>query len=148
MVDFIGQYYNWFKALHIIAVISWMAGMLYLPRLFVYHVGADKGSELSETLKTMERKLLKFIMNPAMILAWVFGALMLAGNTGLMQQPWMHMKLTAIIAMTVIHIVFGRWRKGFERDENQKSAKFFKIWNEAPTILMIIIVIMAVAEPF
>jgi len=149
MQDFIGQYYNWFKALHIIAVMSWMAGMLYLPRLFVYHVGAKTGSEMSETFKIMERRLLKFIMNPAMILSWLFGGLMLASNAeGLMAQPWMHMKLTAIILMTIIHMLYARWYKVFLRDENQKTAKFYKIWNEAPTILMILIVIMAVAEPF
>ncbi len=149
MQDFIGQYYNWFKAFHIIAVMAWMAGMLYLPRLFVYHAGAKAGSEMSETFKTMERRLLKFIMNPAMILSWLFGGLMLISNmSGLMAQPWMHMKLTAIVLMTIIHMLYARWYKGFFRDENQKTAKFYKIWNEAPTILMIIIVIMAVAEPF
>ena len=148
MVDFIGQYYNWIKALHIIAVISWMAGMLYLPRLYVYHADAKKGSELSETLKIMERRLLRLIINPAMILAFVFGGLMLWVNPELFQQPWMHMKLTAIFALTAIHGLYARWRKAFERDRNKHSAKFYRLWNEAPTILMIIIVIMAVAKPF
>ncbi len=148
MVDFFGQYYLWIKALHIIAVMSWMAGMLYLPRLFVYHVDAKKGSELSETLKVMERRLLRFIINPAMILAFVFGGLMLWANPDLMSQPWMHMKLTAIVALTGVHGFYARWRKQFERDENTHSTKFYRWWNEAPTVLMIIIVIMAVAEPF
>lgn len=148
MVDFLGQYYNWIKAFHIIAVMAWMAGMLYLPRLYVYHVTAEKGSELSETLKIMERKLLRLIINPAMILALILGGLMLWANSELFQQPWMHMKLTAIFLMGAVHGQYSRWRKAFERDENTHSTKFYRWWNEAPTILMIIIVIMAVAEPF
>lgn len=148
MVDFLGSHYNWIKALHIIAVISWMAGMLYLPRLFVYHVDAKKGSDLSETLKVMERRLLRFIMNPAMILAFIFGGLMLWANPDLFHQPWMHMKLTAILLMSGVHGFYSRWRKDFAADRNQRSVKFYKIWNEAPTVLMIIIVIMAVAKPF
>lgn len=148
MVDFLGSYYNWVKALHIIAVISWMAGMLYLPRLFAYHAEATKGSELSETLKIMEWRLLRFIINPAMILAFVFGGLMLWANPDLFQQPWMHTKLTAVLLLTVVHGFYARWRKDFAADQNKRSAKFYKIWNEAPTVLMIIIVIMAVAEPF
>lgn len=146
MVDFLGQYYFWIKALHIIAVISWMAGMLYLPRLFVYHVDAKKGSDLSETLKIMERRLLRFIINPAMIAAFVFGSLMLWISPDLFSQPWMHVKLTAAILLSAVHGLFARWRKDFERDENKKSIKFYKIWNEVPTILMIIIVIMAVTK--
>ena len=148
MQDFILLNYPWFKALHIIAVIAWMAGMLYLPRLFVYHVGAEKGSDLSETLKIMERRLLRLIINPAMIVAFILGGLLLWANFDLMQQPWMHMKLTAVLIMTAVHGMFSRWRKQFLRDENKHSAKFYRWWNEAPTILMIIIVIMAVAKPF
>ena len=148
MVDFLGSYYNWIKALHIIAVISWMAGMLYLPRLFVYHAEAKLGSDLSETLKIMERRLLRFIMNPAMILVFVFGGLMLWANPDLLQQPWMHMKLTAVLALSAVHGFYARWRKDFAADNNKRSTKFYKVWNEAPTVLMIIIVIMAVAKPF
>ena len=148
MVDFLITNYLWVKALHIIAVISWMAGMLYLPRLYVYHVGAKKGSDLSETLKIMERRLLRFIINPAMIASFLFGGLMLWANPDLFRQPWMHTKLTAIILMTVIHGLLARWRKQFARDENTHSEKFYRWWNEAPTVLMIIIVIMAVAKPF
>lgn len=148
MIDFLGQYYLWLKAFHVIAVISWMAGMLYLPRLYVYHVDAKKGSDLSETLKTMERRLLRCIINPAMIVTFLLGGLMLWVNPDLFQQPWMHMKLTAVILMSVIHGLYARWRKTFERDENVRSVKFYRYWNEAPTILMIIIVIMVVAEPF
>jgi putative membrane protein len=148
MIDFIGQNYNWFKAFHIIVVMAWMAGMLYLPRLFVYHVDAKKGSDLSETLKIMERRLLRLIINPAMIMAFILGGLMLWANPDLMQQPWMHIKLTAIIIMSGVHGMFSRWRKQFYRDENTHSAKFYRWWNEAPTVLMIIIVILAVVKPF
>tara|TARA_R110002124_G_scaffold149220_1_gene314955 strand:- start:92244 stop:92693 length:450 start_codon:yes stop_codon:yes gene_type:complete len=149
MTDFISSNYEWFKALHIIAVISFMAGMLYLPRLFVYHAGAEIGSELSETLKVMERRLLRFIMNPALILMWGFAILMLIGRGDiLMTQGWVHVKLTLVIALSGVHGVFSKWRKVFERDENTKSAKFYKIWNEVPTVLMIIIVILAIVKPF
>jgi putative membrane protein len=148
MTDFLLQHYLWLKALHIISVIAWMAGLLYLPRLFVYHAEAKKGGELAETLKTMERRLLRFIMNPAMIAAFVFGGLMLWANPALFALPWMHMKLTAIVLLTVVHHIYALWRKKFERDENTRDAKFYRYWNEVPTVLMIIIVIMAVAEPF
>ena len=148
MQDFILTYYPWFKAVHIISVIAWMAGLLYLPRLFVYHVDAGHDSQLSKTLKVMERRLLKAIMNPAMIASWVFGVLMIIGNPALFQQGWIHVKLLAIVLMTILHIVFGKWRKAFETDQNNRSAKFYKIWNEVPTILMIIIVLLAVVKPF
>lgn len=148
MADFLAEYYNWIKALHVISVIAWMAGMLYLPRLFAYHAEAEIGSELSETLKTMERRLLRIIMNPAMGATWIFGGLMLWANTGLFSSGWMHVKLTGIILMTGFHHIFARWRKTFDQDENKKEAKFYKIWNEVPTFVMIVIVIMAVAEPF
>ncbi|AEP08351.1 protoporphyrinogen oxidase HemJ [Micavibrio aeruginosavorus] len=148
MASFLLTYYLWIKALHIIAIIAWMAGMLYLPRLYVYHADAPKGSDKSETFKVMERRLLRFIMNPAMIASLVFGVLMIWANPDLMKQGWMHAKLGLIVLMFGLHGVFSKWRKVFERDENTRSAKFYKIWNEAPTLLMIIIVIMAVAEPF
>lgn len=148
MSDFILQYYLWFKGIHLIAVISWMAGLLYLPRLFVYHTRAKAGSELSDTLKTMEYRLLKFIMNPAMIITWVIGLLMLHANTLLMSSGWMHAKLTLVILMSVLHMVFGKWRKNFANDANARSDKFYRWWNEAPTVLMIIIVLLAVAKPF
>lgn len=151
-MDFIGSYYLWFKAVHVIAIISWMAGMLYLPRLFVYHAECEQGSKTSsktsETFKVMERRLLRFIMNPAMIVAWIMGLLMIGANPELMQQGWMHGKMACIIIMTIIHMMFSKWRKVFEADQNEKSAKFYKIWNEVPTALMVIIVIFAVAEPF
>ena len=148
MQEFLLTHYIWIKAFHIIAIVSWMAGMLYLPRLFVYHAGAAAGSQLSETFKTMERRLLRFIINPAMLLAFVFGGLMLWANPELLQGGWMHVKLTAVIAMTAVHGLYSRWRKDFERDQNTRSAKFYKIWNEVPTVLMIVIILMAVAKPF
>ncbi|MGB1077429.1 MAG: protoporphyrinogen oxidase HemJ [Bdellovibrionales bacterium] len=148
MQDLIGTYYLWFKALHIIFVISWMAGLLYLPRLFAYHVDVEKGGQADDVFKVMERKLLKIIMNPAMILAWVFGVFMLYGNPTLLEQGWIHVKLFCVVVMTVLHMVFGKWRKLFLEGENQRPAKFYKMWNEVPAVLMIVIVIMAVAEPF
>ena len=149
MSDFIITHYLWFKAFHIIAVISWMAGMLYLPRLFVYHANAAKGSDASETFKVMEYKLYSYIMRPAMIASLVFGGLMLYGNwEGIMAMKWMHGKLTLVVAMIGVHHIYGSWLKKFARDENVKSAKFYKIWNEVPTLLMIVIVILAVVKPF
>jgi len=145
------EWFIWFKALHVISVIAWMAGMLYLPRLFAYHVGAEPGSKQSEDFKIMERKLLRGIINPSMIAAWVFGGLMLwiGFSSGFYDGAhWLHIKLLMVVIMTVIHGMFSRWRKTFERDENTRSARFYKIWNEVPAVLMIVIVIMAIAEPF
>jgi putative membrane protein len=148
MQDMLFEYYNWLRALHIISVIAWMAGMLYLPRLFIYHVDAPKGSTQSETFKIMERRLLRIITNPAMISSWVFGALLLLANPSLLEMPWMHAKLLFVVLLSGVHGLFSRWRKQFERDENTRPAKFYRIWNEVPTLLMIGIVIFAVAEPF
>ena len=148
-MDFIIAHYLWFKSLHIIAVIAWMAGMLYLPRLYVYHADAPVGSQQSETFKVMERRLLRAIVNPAMIATFLFGGLMLAANwDGIMSMGWMHAKLTLIVLMTACHGMFAKWRKDFERDANTHPAKFYRIWNEVPTLLMIVIVILAVAKPF
>jgi putative membrane protein len=149
MSDFILYHYEWIKALHIIAVISWMAGMLYLPRLYVYHADADKKSELSETLKIMERKLLRIIINPAMILSWVFGLAMIYANPGILSSGgWMHVKLGALVLMQVFHAFLSRWRKAFLKDKNKHKAAFFRKVNEIPTLLMILIVIMVVVKPF
>lgn len=149
MQDFLTTHYLWVKAFHLIALISWMAGIFYLPRLFVYHADAEKGSELSETLKIMERKLLKVIMNPAMLATWVFGLLMLHANMGLMTgQGWMHAKLALVLVMSGFHGYLARTRKVFLRDENKRSHKFYRKINEVPTLLMIAIVILAVIKPF
>ena len=149
MQDFFNTYYDWIRAAHIIAVISWMAGMLYLPRLFVYHADSAVGSEKSEVFKIMERRLLKFIMNPAMIATWIFGLAMLYALWDLfMISGWMHAKLTFVLLMSGAHGVLSKHVRLFAQDKNEKSAKFFRILNEVPTILMIIIVILAVVEPF
>ncbi len=140
--------YLWFKALHVISVIAWMAGMFYLPRLFVYHVGAKAGSELSETLKVMERKLLRIIINPAMILSFIFGIAMLLQNPDLLHQPFMHAKLGLVVLMTGLHGYLAKCRKLFAADQNRHSARFYRYLNEAPTLLMIGIVILVIVKPF
>jgi putative membrane protein len=138
--------YEWIKALHVISVIAWMAGLLYLPRLYVYHAMVEAGSVRAETFKLMERRLLKAIMNPAMIASWGFGLAMLYMNPGLLSEIWMMIKIVCIIGMTAAHMVFGKMRKELEKDRARKDSAY-RIWNEVPTILMIIIVIMAVVEP-
>ncbi|MBI1326574.1 MAG: protoporphyrinogen oxidase HemJ [Alphaproteobacteria bacterium] len=148
MLEALHLYYPWLRALHIISVIAWMAGMLYLPRLFAYHAEAAKGSDKSETFKVMERKLLKIIINPAMISTFLFGILMVVANPAMLQQGWLHGKLPLVLLLAGMHGMFAKWRKIFERDENTRSAKFYKIWNEVPAVLMIIIVILAVVKPF
>ncbi|MDR3451038.1 MAG: protoporphyrinogen oxidase HemJ [Alphaproteobacteria bacterium] len=140
--------YNYIKALHVIAVISWMAGMLYLPRLYVYHAGAKPGSELSETLKIMERRLLRFIINPAMIASYVFGIWMVTLNTQLLHEPFFHVKLAMLVGMQIVHAMLARYRRAFAQDRNIHSDKFYRVLNEVPTLLMIVIVIMAVAQPW
>ena len=135
------------KAFHIIAVISWMAGLLYLPRLFVYHAAAKLGSEQSETFKTMERRLLNFIMTPAMALAWILGvALMIQGHW--LGASWFHAKFVLVIALSGMHGMMSRWVADFARDLNRHSQKFFRIVNEIPTVLMIAIVLLTVLKPF
>ncbi|MGB4057974.1 MAG: protoporphyrinogen oxidase HemJ [Alphaproteobacteria bacterium] len=148
MSEFLLEHYNWLRALHVIAVISWMAGMLYLPRLFVYHVDAEKGSVQSETFKVMEKKLLRIIINPAMIAAFLFGGLMLWANPVLFQEGWMHVKFTAVFIMAGLHGYFARIVKVFGRDENIRPARFYRIINEIPAVLMMIIVILVIVKPF
>ncbi len=147
MQEFLLEHYLWIKALHIIAVISWMAGMLYLPRLFVYHTDAADGSEMSRTFKLMERRLLKFIMTPAMILTWIFGLTMIAANPAIMDGGWIHVKLLLVLCLSGAHGFFAVCVKKFARNENARSAKFYRILNEAPTILMVVIVILAIVKP-
>ncbi len=137
----------WIKAVHVISVIAWMAGIFYLPRLFVYHVNATVGADLSETLKVMERKLLKLIMNPAMLAAWVFG-IWIAFETDAFRDTWFHFKFAAVILMTIFHMVLGKWRSDFEKDANTKSETFYRYANEVPTVLMIIIVVLVIVRPF
>ena len=139
--------YEWIKALHVVAIISWMAGLLYLPRLFVYHVAAAPGSEQSETFKVMERRLYRAIMTPAMIVSWVAG-LYLIWAGGWILSGWMHGKLALVLALTATHGLMGRWRRDFAGDRNARPSKFFRIWNEVPTLLMVVIVILVVVKPF
>jgi len=149
MISLSADWYLWIKALHIISVIAWMAGMLYLPRLFVYHCDAAPGSEKSETFKVMERRLLRAIINPAMMAALAFGIVLLL-NLGADQwkDGWLHAKLVLLLLMFSLHGFLSRWRRAFEADRNQHSAKFFRWMNEVPTVLMIGIVIMVVVKPF
>ena len=139
--------YNWLLALHIIAVIAWMAGMLYLPRLFVYHARVAKGSELRETFKVMERRLLRGIINPAMIASWLLG-LTLAWQGNHWAEHWFHAKLTLRIGMQLVHAGLARWRRAFDNDANVHSDRFYRFINEVPTLLLIVIVILVVVKPF
>jgi protoporphyrinogen IX oxidase len=139
--------YTWLKALHIIAVIAWMAGMLYLPRLYIYHCGAKPGSEMSETFKVMERRLLRAIINPAMIAAWVLG-LSMAWLGDFWGQGWFHGKLLLLLGMQLTHAGYARWRRHFADDANRHSARFYRFMNEVPTLLMIGIVILVIMKPF
>jgi protoporphyrinogen IX oxidase len=137
----------WVKALHIVAVIAWMAGMLYLPRLFVYHADAVKGSALSETFKVMERRLLKSIINPSMILVLVTG-IALAFLTGYWQAPWLQAKFILVLGLGGLHGYFARCVRTFAADANARPAGFYRVLNEVPTVLMALIVILAVVKPF
>jgi putative membrane protein len=148
-MDVLNGAYLWIKAFHVISVIAWMAGLFYLPRLFVYHCETTPGSAESERFKVMERKLLRIIINPAMIASWVFGlTLSVLPATDAWHQPWFHAKFALVLLMSACHGLFARWTKQFARDENTRPAKFYRMWNEAPTLLMIAIVILAVVKPF
>lgn len=143
--------YHWLKSLHLIAVMSWMAGMLYLPRLYVYHSQVAVGSEASELFKVMERRLLRIIINPAMIASWIFGLwLAFTINAFDVQQngAWLHGKLGLLVLMQITHALMARYRRKFERDERPQSERFFRIFNEVPTILMVLIVFTVVFKPF
>jgi putative membrane protein len=141
--------YLWVKALHVISVIAWMAATLYLPRLFVYHCDAPVGSPQSETFKVMERRLLKAIMNPAMIAAWLFGITLIVLNPGwLSGQYWLHVKLALALAMSGLHGMMVGWWRAFAEDRNTRPARFYRIANEVPTVLLIAIVILVVIKPF
>lgn len=139
--------YEWIKALHVIAVISWMAGLLYLPRLFVYHCAAEKGSVQSETFKVMERRLLEAIMSPAMVVAWLTG-LYLAWTGFGFRGGWLHAKLALVVVLSVAHAYAARWVRDFARDGNERPDRFYRIANEVPTLLMIGIVVLVIVKPF
>lgn len=139
--------YDWVKAIHVIAVIAWMAGMLYLPRLFVYHCDASPGSELSETLKVMEGRLLRIIINPAMVITWILG-LWMAWQASWYTAGWFHAKFALVIAMSGVHGHFTKAVRQFAEDANTKTSRYWRLMNEVPTILMIAIVIFVIVKPF
>ncbi len=148
--EFLGGIYPWLKALHIIAVITWMAGMLYLPRLFVYHAErATEPGELRGTLKVMQRKLLKGIVNPAGIAVWVLG-LGLVFTPGIVDwsASWVHVKAALVVALTIYHHMLVRWWRAFAEDRNRHSGRFYRIWNEVPAVMMVGIVVMVIVRPF
>ncbi len=137
----------WVKVVHVLAIISWMAGLLYLPRLFVYHAGSEVGSELSETFKVMERRLLRVIMLPAMVVAWGAG-LALGFGQDLFAETWFILKLFLVGGLTVVHMMFAKYRREFEQDQRCRSERFFRIINEVPTLLMILVVGLVFLRPF
>ena len=141
--------YPWVKGLHIIAVIAWMAGLLYLPRLFVYHAGVPRGSQRAAMLEVMERRLLRGIMLPAVVMTYAFGGL-LAATPGIVewQRGWIWAKLSLVGLLTLFHLMLARWRRDFAVGRFSHSARFYRIVNEFPTVLMIAIVLLAVAKPF
>jgi len=139
--------YGWLKAFHIIALIAWMAGMLYLPRLFVYHCGAEPGSKQSETFKVMERRLLSAIMTPAMAATWIFG-LWLAWSGGWYRSGWLQTKIVLALALSALHGFFVHWTRDFASDRNQHSQTFYRVINELPTVILIAMVLLAVLKPF
>lgn len=143
------DYYLWIKALHLISVISWMAALFYLPRLFVYHVDIADQKKTSALFKTMEGRLMRIIMTPAMIATWGFGIWMLVLFPEIMTSGgWMHAKLTLVVFMTIFHHVLIWHRKQFLNDKNTKSGRYFRVLNEVPTLLMIAIVVLAIVKPF
>jgi putative membrane protein len=139
--------YLWLKAFHLIAVISWMAGMLYLPRLFVYHAGSKPGSAPSETFKVMEQRLLKFIMLPAMTVTWLLGIVLVVQGQWFL-AGWFIAKFALVVAMSILHGLFSHWAHEFRFDRNPRAPKFYRIANEIPTVLLILIVILATVKPF
>lgn len=140
----------WIKAFHVISVIAWMAGMLYLPRLFVYHAEAGAGSPQAETFKVMERKLLRFIINPAMGAAWIFGLalIFMPGGIGIGAGPWLWAKLALVLALSGFHGFLSAERKRLERDEIRHPPKFYRLINEVPTVIMVLVVILVIVKPF
>ena len=139
--------YLLFKSLHLIAVISWMAGLLYLPRIFVYHSEADHDSQ-KKVFKTMERKLYNYIMMPAMILSWLFGVLLIHSvGFSIFTELWMQIKIFAVVVLTYYHFTLGKYLREFAIDEIQKSSKFFRIYNEIPTIILIVVIFVAIFKP-
>ncbi|MCF8494067.1 MAG: protoporphyrinogen oxidase HemJ [Rickettsiaceae bacterium] len=142
------DYFMWYKAIHVISVISWMAAMFYMPRLFVYHTRAKIGSEMDKTFQQMEHKLLKIIMTPSMISTYFFGILIAYIYGFVALGVWFHIKMTAVLGLTIFHGLLAKWRKDFINGNNNHSEKFYRLMNEIPPILMIIAVIMVIVKPF
>ena len=147
-LSFLAPYLLWTKSFHVISLIAWMAGLFYLPRLYVYHCQVARGSEASERFKVMERRLLKQITTPAMIATWIFGILLIL-TPGAMDwtATWWHVKFTGVILMTGFHGALSKWRKDFLEDRNTRPQRFYRYANEAPTVLLVVIVIMAIVQP-
>ena len=142
------SFYLTFKALHIVAVISWMAGLLYLPRIFVYHVETIENKEQSDTFKTMERKLYNYIMMPAMMLSWLFGILLIHSlGFSVFGELWMQIKIVSVVIMTYYHFTLGKYLNDFAIDNNQKTSKFFRIYNEIPTVILIVVIFVVIFKP-
>lgn len=146
-LSMLAEYYLWIKAFHVLAIIAWMAALLYLPRLMVYHAAVAVGSQQSETFKVMERRLLKAIATPAMIAAWVAG-LLLVWIAGSWSDGWLHVKLAAVLGLTVVHGMLARSVRVFANDGNTRTGRYYRIINEIPTVLMIVAVIMVIVKPF
>lgn len=142
------DYYEWYKAIHVIAVISWMAAIFYMPRLFVYHTRAETGSEMDRTFQIMERKLLKMIMTPSMVLTYIFGFANAYIYGFVALGTWFHIKMAAVLGLTAIHGLLAKWRKDFLRGENRHSERFYRIVNEVPVLFMIVAVVMVIVKPF
>ena len=142
------DYFMWYKAIHVISVISWMEAMFYMPRLFVYHTRAEIGSDMDKTFQLMEHKLLKIIMTPSMILTYFFGILIAYIYGFVALGAWFHIKMAAVIGLTIFHGLLAKWRKDFINGNNNHSEKFYRLMNEIPPILMIVAVIMVIVKPF
>ena len=142
--------YLWVKALHVISVIAWMAGMFYLPRLLVYHAETGAGSPQAETVKVMEKKLMRMIINPAMVAAWVFGLalIFMPGGVGIGAGPWLWAKLTLVILLSGFHGWLSAERRRFEHGEIRRTPRFYRMINEVPTVIMILVVILVIVKPF
>lgn len=148
MSAFLQSVYPWIKAAHLIAVIAWMAGMMYLPRLFVYHHQSEKGGEAERMFVGMQRRLLKGIINPSMIAVWALGILMLIANPSILSAGWFHVKFAVVIAISAIHGFYASSRRKFETGERPRTEKFWRMMNEAPFLALIVIVIMVIVKPF
>ena len=148
MTAFLSGAYLWIKALHVISVIAWMAGMMYLPRLFIYHLQSEKGGEAERYFIQMERRLMKGIINPSIVAVWLFGILMLTANPALISTGWFGVKLAMVLALSAIHGFYAASAKKFEAGERPRTQKFWRIMNEVPFLLMIVVVFMVIAKPF